>query len=184
MAGAIYGQLSPDPGDGAPATLSARRLIGELCRDLALCHPGIAIEADVTDAPLPAERAVALGLIVHELVSNSVRHGFVARAADADPGLVVVRLARRGPRAWRLSVTDNGAGLAPDAADRGFGLTLVRLMVDQLRGSLRTRVGPGTSHTIGFTDAPSGTPRTARPRPAERITGRARRARPSTSPAR
>jgi two-component sensor histidine kinase len=154
--GTIYGRLllAPDAGrrrTGTPATVPARHLIGELVRELVLGHPDIAVEAAVADTALSIERAVAIGLIVRELVSNSLRHGFDgARAGQR----VVVRLARAGRHAWRLSVADNGRGLASPAPATGFGLTLVALMVEQLRGTHACAVRSGTCHTIRYADPP------------------------------
>jgi two-component sensor histidine kinase len=169
--GAIYGQLAEAAGPSGIAAIPARRLLGALCEGFATSRRAdIAIELDAVDAPLPREPAVALGVIVHELVSNSLRHAF----PDDRPGRIVVRFAPRGADFWQLSVSDDGIGLAPAAAEAGFGLQLVALMVERLGGALRRTVGGGTRHTIRFAAAP----------PAGELKDLGRRARPSRSPAR
>jgi two-component sensor histidine kinase len=152
VVGTIYGRLLDASAPRVAETLSARRLIGELCADLAAGQSGsVRLEVEAAELSLAPERALALGLIVRELVSNSLRHGF----PDGRAGTVTVRLAKGRGRGWRLSVADDGIGLAPEAPGTGFGLKLVRLMVGQLRGTLERAGGSGTRHTIRFAADPA-----------------------------
>ena len=142
--GTIYGAVDAG-GDAVPV----HRLIDALCGLVPGRRPGIVLALDVAEASLPLERATALGLIVHELVANSLRHGF----PDGRAGTITLRLARQARRFWRLDVADDGIGRAADAAD-GFGSQLVALMAARLDGELRRRAGRGTAYALRFPDTP------------------------------
>jgi two-component sensor histidine kinase len=84
------------------------------------------VELDPVEVATSA--AVPLALVVNELVVNALVHtGPAAR--------VSVRLSRAS-EGFRLSVGDAGPGLPADADTAGFGLTIVRLMAQQLRAEL------------------------------------------------
>jgi two-component sensor histidine kinase len=93
---------------------------------------------------LPVERAIPVGLIVNELVTNSFKHAF----DDRRGGAIGVSL-RRG-QAFRLAVEDNGKGCS-QAAAAGLGSQLVELLVRQLNGSMkRSEAAPGCRVQIEF----------------------------------
>lgn len=138
--GMVYGALPPEH-----ERASARRLVESVCRDLgAAARARLTVE--VPDAPVSLERAIALALVVHELVGNAVRHAFPER-----PGSVSVRCTGARGRGWRLEIADDGIGFDAEHA-AGFGLELVRIMVGQLRGTLTHTGGIGTTWRIDFPD--------------------------------
>jgi two-component sensor histidine kinase len=100
----------------------------------------------VAAAPLEisADKVVLLGLIVNELVTNSIRHAYPSAGGS-------VRVtARRNGDMLAVSVRDAGAGLPagfePNRS-RGFGMKLVNRLAQQLGG--RMEVGrPGTDAEI------------------------------------
>jgi two-component sensor histidine kinase len=147
MLGRIYGRYQ----QVGATIISARTFIKELCEELigAQSTPEhVALAIDAPDMPLSLDRAIPIGLILHELISNSLRHAFPGGRG----GRVEVALARRAPRGWSLSVADDGTGLASARVGRGFGLQLVRIMTAQLRGTLERADEPGTRHIVRFED--------------------------------
>lgn len=93
----------------------------------------IEIEARTPDAAvLPLDRAIPLGLIVNELVTNAIKHAF----PGARCGAILVRFERSG-QGWLLNVEDNGTGI-PTLPERkeGVGTQLVYGLVEQLKGSI------------------------------------------------
>jgi signal transduction histidine kinase len=86
--------------------------------------------------PLPAAVEVAAYRIVTEAVTNVVRHAAArscrVEAAAAD-GLL------------RLTVVDDGRGVAPSAVRTGHGLQTMRERAEELRGRLRVHSGIGTT---------------------------------------
>ncbi|WP_423968612.1 sensor histidine kinase [Bradyrhizobium sp.] len=92
-------------------------------------------------------KAESLGLIVAELVINSLKHAFPGVASD---GLIVVAF-DAGKTEWRLSVSDNGKGKQKHAgiAEGGLGTGIVAALASQLGAEVITETGPqGTSVSV------------------------------------
>lgn len=91
---------------------------------------------------LDTKRAVPLGLILNELVTNALKYAYPGGAA----GEVRVELARTGD-GIRLSVADDGAGLPKDfdpAESGGTGMSLVRMLAAEIDGKLTFERQKGT----------------------------------------
>ena len=83
---------------------------------------------------LPTDRAVSVGVIVNELVSNACKYAYDAAA----PGEIRVALTRRGDDRFELAVEDDGRGLdtAAPAKGTGLGTKLVRTMAHSLQSAV------------------------------------------------
>lgn len=99
----------------------------------------VQIEFECDPAEVTAEDAVSIGLIVNELVTNSVKHAF----ENAREGRVTVK-AQSGPDGLVLQVADNGRGMEQRANDNGLGLRLVNSLAAGL-GSITWKTGPSGS---------------------------------------
>lgn len=92
------------------------------------------------------DRAIPMGLILNELVSNSFRHAFMNR----NYGKIEVSLGKMDEQ-FVLMVKDDGLGIGSDFLEgKGIGLTLVKNLVKQLRGTLVTEETNGTRFEIRF----------------------------------
>lgn len=99
-----------------------------------------------------ARQAIPCGLIVNELVTNSLKHAF----PNGRAGEISIALERAGGAAT-LRVSDNGIGLPQDFSSRrsqSLGLQLVSDLARQLGGKLET--GTGATFTISFPSVESG----------------------------
>jgi two-component sensor histidine kinase len=104
----------------------------------------VTTEVHVDEHAVPVERAVPLGLIVNELVTNCVKHAF-----DERGGVIIIKLQAVGSD-FALTVSDNGVGAKP-AAPAGSGLRLVEALARQLRGTVEMRTeNPGMTTCILF----------------------------------
>jgi two-component sensor histidine kinase len=123
------------------AVVDTHAFISALCDDLktAIELRPIVLEVSAESHLLRQERAVPVGLIINELLTNALKYAF----PDQRPGRVKVAFVREA-QAYRLSVSDNGVGAAAarDTAGTGLGQRLVRAMAAQLGGSLE--IGPGS----------------------------------------
>jgi PAS domain S-box-containing protein len=134
--GQLYSQLSK--ADTVEA-VDAATYLDELCRDLiASVHKeggaSIVLKTDIESELLPTGRAIAIGLIVNELVTNAVKYAFPGEAK----GTVVVTL-KRAAEELRLTVADDGQGLDPQRADSGLGGRLVDGFAQQLGGQVERK---------------------------------------------
>jgi chemotaxis protein methyltransferase CheR len=134
--GQLYSQLSK--ADTVEA-VDAATYLDELCRDLiASVHKEgdtpIVLKTEIESELLPTDRAIPIGLIVNELVTNAIKYAFPGEAK----GTVMVTLKRtRGE--LRLTVADDGQGLLPRRADSGLGGRLVDGFAQQLGGQVERK---------------------------------------------
>ncbi len=92
----------------------------------------------------PVSLAQPIVLAINELVVNAVRHAF----PDGRSGTIRVTAIRTGGE-LHVSVVDDGVGLPPDFdAGLGYGSKLVRMMVEQIHGTLRVVTPPGAAFDI------------------------------------
>jgi chemotaxis protein methyltransferase CheR len=120
-------------------TIDAATYLNELCRHLiaSVYKDGdtfIMLKTDIESELLPADRAIPIGLIVNELVTNAVKYGFPGEAH----GTVMVTL-KRVPGELRLTVADDGQGFDPRWADSGLGGRLVDAFAQQLGGHVERK---------------------------------------------
>ena len=123
-----------------------RQLAEDLCQSYALEDGAVSLEVDVTVPPLPLDAAIPCGLLLNELLSNCLKHGF----AGGRRGRVLVTFRREG-EVDVLRVADDGVGLPSDleiAGARTFGLQLVQTLVDQLQGRIDARTDGGAVFTV------------------------------------
>ncbi|MDR3557415.1 MAG: histidine kinase dimerization/phosphoacceptor domain -containing protein [Syntrophobacteraceae bacterium] len=123
---------------------------GQLLHSFAHASGRITLEYDVAKIALPLEQAVPCGLIVGELISNALKHGFpVGRT-----GGIVVGFKPVGRTTLVLSVRDEGIGFPPGfdpLSTSTLGLKLVYGLADQLNGYLEIEPSsPGASFRIEF----------------------------------
>lgn len=118
-----------------------------VCRSLDECTKGGAMKSlsvSCDELELPAARAMPVGLIVNELVTNAYKHAF---SSDHD-GAVTVTLRRADPCV--LTVEDDGTG-CPETGARGVGSRVVDLLVRQLDGVMhRTNTERGCRVHVEF----------------------------------
>ncbi len=136
------------------AQVDASTYLTELARHIfrsQLTQAGlIELEVDVDHLGLEIDQAIPCGLIVNELASNSLKHGFPHGGA----GRVRVELKALGETGTvRLRVSDNGVGLTSNpetATSATLGLQLVRDLARQIGGRLDSGGGPGATFDIIF----------------------------------
>ncbi len=152
---AIHDLLARDPRSGK---LCLAELIERLSQHL-LAQAGatgrVGVRAQVAEVELDGKATTALVLILTELLSNAIEHGFPQHAQ----GQVDVRLVQAGP-VVRLTVRDNGPGLPAgfDAAHAStLGLKLVaRLAERDLGGRLSVSSHEGACFEVEFALPPGG----------------------------
>ena len=111
----------------------------------------IRLEVDInTDgAIIDIEKAVPVGLIINELLTNALKYAF----PDERAGKLTVQIEPAPGDMLKLTVADDGVGLPPGVdinEPATLGLQLVSTLAEQLRGSLEARARPGAAFTVTF----------------------------------
>ncbi len=128
--------------------------IDGLCSNLVMSYSltgRVLLKTDLMPLMLDLDKAIPCGLVLNELISNSLKHGFT----DGGEGLITINLLQDG-NTVRIAVADNGQGFPEgynEELDRGLGMELVGLLMNQLDGTVE-RVSEsgkrGTTYLITF----------------------------------
>ena len=129
------------------------RELGELLRNaLVVDSRSITCRYELEEMEGSIETAVPLGLIMNELFTNAVHHGFAGGAS----GEIRIELAFDGEigNMGRLTMHDSGRGLPPGfdpESSAGLGIQTVNILSrSQLRGEVEFRSNAGTECTVRF----------------------------------
>ncbi len=112
----------------------------------------IRLRTDLDRLSLSLDAAVPCGLIINELVSNSLKYGF----PNGRCGEIRIELRGQADGMARLVVADDGVGLRADVDwvnARSLGLRLVRTLADQLGGKIEVKSEAGTEVRLAFASA-------------------------------
>ena len=127
--------------------------IRDLCRGLgataSIEQRGITINCEGEPLAVDLEPAVPLGLLLNELITNSLKHAF----PDGRRGAVRVSLSSAGENMACVVVADNGVGLpaTPSTApSTSIGLKLVEALSRQLDATLTFEINGGTRVSLVF----------------------------------
>jgi two-component system, sensor histidine kinase PdtaS len=126
-----------------------RRLAGHLFRSFGDSTEHISMDLKIGNLSLAVDRAAPCGLIINELVSNSLKYAFL----DRQPGRIYIHAARQANESIILTIGDDGPGLPPDVGfwnTKTLGLRLVRTLVRQIDGELELGGPPGAEFRIRF----------------------------------
>lgn len=116
----------------------------ELCAHFAQLHPACEVDHIVVGTPiLSADRAIPLGLVISELITNALRHAFKGGSSGS------VRLeARQGDEDLVVRVIDDGVGMAAPAGRTGLGSRIIRTLTAQINAALEIDSTPGVGTAV------------------------------------
>lgn len=126
-----------------------RALVGELEETWSTDTAPRALSLVADPIRLATDRAVSLGVIVTELVTNACKYAYPDR-----PGEVRVALTRAGEDRFTLAVEDDGCGITKGAGPSGTGLgtKLIRAMAQSLQSAVEyDPAHPGCRATLTAT---------------------------------
>jgi len=122
-------------------------VLTDVCKSLqAMTGDSRTITVDGADEKIetPVTLTQPVVLAVSELITNALRHAF----GEGREGAVHLSVKRLDSK-LRIVVSDNGRGLPPGYADgQGYGMQLVRAMVQQIDGELHAENDDGARFTI------------------------------------
>jgi two-component sensor histidine kinase len=113
----------------------AADFLRDLCSDLlaAVARDDVSIALSLEPVQLPSASAAPFALIANELIGNALKHAFPDRGGRLSVSLV------EKAGACILTLVDDGVGLTD--APPGFGLSLARLLCQQLHAELELGAG-------------------------------------------
>ncbi len=108
----------------------------------------VRIEKKIDDFKIGVNVMSPLGIIVNELVTNTLKYAFV----DRENGVISISARKKGRHA-RIVVQDDGIGI-PEKENiersSGLGLQLVSMLVKQIGGTIAIERGMGTKFMLDF----------------------------------
>ncbi len=123
-------------------TVDMQHYLNRLCESLGASFAGegeIKVLCRAEPANMPRDRAIVVGLLVNETVTNSVKHAFAGRSG----GVVSVTFTSE-PDNYRLIIADNGVGLGEEHRRHGsLGLSLIESLAKQADGEMQLESGGG-----------------------------------------
>jgi two-component sensor histidine kinase len=140
--------------ESTAAVVDSKEYLTDLCADLRislLTQTAITLTTNIESHPLEHQRAVAVGLMLNELIMNAVKYAFT----DRHDGIIRVQFGAATDR-YVLQVEDKGSGMSqkPKPSSQkgsGLGLNLVRRLTQQLNGTLEILLSEnGWSVTVAF----------------------------------
>ncbi|KKG27945.1 PocR ligand-binding domain-containing protein [Methanosarcina mazei] len=143
-----------------------KKLTSDLFDLYSLRNSGVSLKLDLEKIHLDMDTAIPLGIIVNELVSNSLKHAF----PSGEAGEIHISFCKKerfsnydissSPCFYEkdsfhyiLAVEDNGRGIPEEidfANSDSLGLQLVNILVEQVGGCIDLKRGQGTKFTIWF----------------------------------
>lgn len=128
-----------------------KKLANFLLQSYGVNQNKIKLKNNVRQVELGVDTAVPCGLIINELVSNSLKHGFFER----DSGEIVIDMGYDENNKLLLKISDNGVGIPKDfnlEKSESLGLRLVNNLTSQLNGKVEFFNRNGTKVKIVFPD--------------------------------
>jgi two-component sensor histidine kinase len=129
-------------------------LVKELLRSFGKIAEKIKIEFEIDDISLDVEHAIPCGLVINELISNTLKYAFPEDVLTERTGLIKVKMNSDNSGNIHLIISDNGIGIPPEVDIRGnktLGLHLVHILSEgQLKGKVSLSRENGTSFEIDF----------------------------------
>ncbi|MDA3947666.1 MAG: PAS domain S-box protein [Spirochaeta sp.] len=108
----------------------------------------ITVKTHVADIDVASKKAVSIGIIINELVTNVFKYAF----RDRDNGKVSLTITKE-ENEMTLIIHDNGVGIDERIMENespGFGLTIVKMLTEQLEGTITFKNDNGTRVTLEF----------------------------------
>ncbi|MCK5201684.1 MAG: sensor histidine kinase, partial [Spirochaetales bacterium] len=115
-------------------------------------QPSIKIKYNqhIDDVNIGITKAIPFGMILTELVTNTLKHAFNNKNED---GLLEISCIKLETGIFYITVKDNGSGISGDIDiqnPKSSGLQLVNILTSQIEGKISAKKGNGTEFIISF----------------------------------
>ena len=124
-------------------------LVGVIVKSHNKSKDDIDIVMNSADIKLPIKKAIPCGLVINEIVTNSMKYAFF----DGHPNPEIrITMKRHNGRA-SIEISDNGVGLPADFEELGsksLGTILIKTLTSQLQADLDVESNEGTKYIFSF----------------------------------
>ncbi len=132
--------------------INFRDYVNELCLYLyhaySMKEGKVKLTVDVSEIHFGIDTALPCGLLINELVTNSLKHAF----PGDNEGEIEIRLHKQRDGKNLLTVKDNGVGLSGEEKPGTLGMKLIRTLAEQLEAELQMINEDGLKVNITFSD--------------------------------
>ncbi|MGE0561523.1 MAG: tetratricopeptide repeat protein [Flavobacteriales bacterium] len=104
---------------------------------------------DLPNVEMSSKTLIPLGLIINEMISNSLKYAFVGKAE----GSIMVTIKHLSEQLYEMIIGDDGIGMPKDfdfENSTSLGTQLIHIFTDQLNGSIKRLDKDGTFFRIEF----------------------------------
>lgn len=105
-------------------------------------HDNVNLDIDIVSLELSIESMIQFGIIINELMTNSIKYAF-----PNEKGIICIHL-QKHEHMYKLIYKDNGIGMKK--AQSGFGQNLIKMSVKQLKAELNIVYQKGLKYEIAF----------------------------------
>jgi two-component sensor histidine kinase/ligand-binding sensor protein/DNA-binding response OmpR family regulator len=108
----------------------------------------LTINSEIDDISLNTKLISNIGIIINELTTNTMKYAFAGRAH----GTISLKVSKNDDTI-RLMYADDGIGIPESVTfetSTGFGIQIIKMLVEQINGSLQIERGAGTKYVIEF----------------------------------
>ncbi len=132
--------------------VSTAEYFGDLLNSIKKTFQGICdaeIDANFGTCILDSDQLIPLGILLNELITNSYKYAF----PDGRRGKITIRCSQSENGLHTLEYSDNGIGITTHSLhkqEESFGMSLIEMLVKQLRGTLALTCDHGTHYRITY----------------------------------
>lgn len=127
---------------GLDMVLFIHSLLHDIVETFKSTNREIEFSATGSKTEIGIKQAIPVGLILNELITNSLKYAF----KDNESGKIEAQVSEEG-KAWRIDYIDNGPGLDRDfdLNNEGFGFKIIKLLCKQLKADISYNKSTGIS---------------------------------------
>jgi two-component sensor histidine kinase len=131
--------------------INLKHYVSELAKEVVRSHPlhnKVSIIEELENIDVDITKAVPIGLVVNEIITNSLKHAFTK--AGVQPSIRIILTSHFGQIS--VKIQDNGIGFHEHEVrnDRSLGLTLIESLAEQIDGNIHYTNSQGASVKLSF----------------------------------
>ena len=130
--------------------ISLKRYIEELVQEYKISNSSITFELDIDECAISTAHIVPLGLVLNEIITNSVKYAF-ANKAKMNNNIKITLKSKQKDIYFEIADNGNGFDLNQVIETDSLGISLIKDLVDQLDGEVEIQSSnSGTRYSIQF----------------------------------